>query len=61
MKNLKQNNSVQMKISYAIISKTGRRANNEDYVRVIDRQDESRWLGVVCDGMGGHACGELAS
>lgn len=50
-----------MKITYAIISKTGRRSNNEDYVRVIDKQDESRWLGVVCDGMGGHACGELAS
>ena len=50
-----------MKIKYAIISKTGRRANNEDYVRVIDKQDESRWFGVVCDGMGGHACGELAS
>ena len=50
-----------MKITYAIISKTGRRSNNEDYVRVIDKQDESRWLGVVCDGMSGHACGELAS
>ena len=50
-----------MKIKYAIISKTGRRSNNEDYVKVIDKSDESRWLGVVCDGMGGHAMGEVAS
>lgn len=50
-----------MKIKYAMISETGRRSNNEDYVRVIDKSDESKWLGVVCDGMGGHAMGEVAS
>ena len=50
-----------MKIRYAIISKTGRRSNNEDYVKVIDEPEESRWFGVVCDGMGGHAMGEIAS
>ena len=50
-----------MKIRYAIISKTGRRSNNEDYVKVIDKPDESQWFGVVCDGMGGHAMGEIAS
>jgi protein phosphatase len=50
-----------MKIRYAIISKTGRRSNNEDYVKVIDKPEESRWFGVVCDGMGGHAMGEIAS
>ena len=50
-----------MKIRYATISKTGRRSNNEDYVKVIDKPEESRWFGVVCDGMGGHAMGEIAS
>lgn len=50
-----------MKINYAIISETGRRSNNEDSVKVISKPDESRWLGVVCDGMGGHAMGEVAS
>jgi protein phosphatase len=50
-----------MRIKYAYISKTGRRSNNEDYVKVTDKSDEQRWLGVVCDGMGGHAMGEVAS
>ena len=50
-----------MKIRYAIISKTGRRSNNEDYVKVIDKPEEARWFGVVCDGKGGHAKGEIAS
>lgn len=50
-----------MKIRYAMISKVGCRANNEDYVKVIDKTEEGRWLGIVCDGMGGHAMGETAS
>ena len=50
-----------MKIRYTIISETGRRSNNEDYVKVIDNSEESRWFGAVCDGMGGHAMGEIAS
>ena len=44
-----------MKIKFAVISKTGRRSKNDDYVKVIDKPEDSRWLGVVCDGMGGHA------
>ena len=50
-----------MKISYATISKTGKRMNNEDAFCVIDEQEEGRWFGIVCDGMGGHAMGEVAS
>lgn len=50
-----------MKINHAVISETGRRSKNEDSVRVISLPDESRWLGAVCDGLGGHASGEVAS
>jgi protein phosphatase len=50
-----------MKINFAVISKTGRRSKNEGYVKVIDKPEELRWLGVVCDGMGGHENGEVAS
>ena len=50
-----------MKIHYATISETGKRQNNEDAFRVVNSDDGSRWLAVVCDGMGGHAMGEVAS
>lgn len=50
-----------MKIRYATISKEGRRSNNEDFFVVMDLQERGRFGGIVCDGMGGHACGEVAS
>lgn len=50
-----------MKIHYATISKTGKRQNNEDAFRMVNIDDSDRWLAVVCDGMGGHAMGEVAS
>lgn len=50
-----------MKIRYAAISKTGKRRNNEDAFRVMDIPESNRWMGVVCDGMGGHVMGEVAS
>lgn len=49
-----------MKIRYATISKEGRRSNNEDFFVVMDQQERGRFWGIVCDGMGGHACGEVA-
>ena len=50
-----------MEIKYATISKTGRRRNNEDAFKVIDMSDSNRFMGIVCDGMGGHSFGEIAS
>ncbi len=50
-----------MKIKYAAISETGRRGNNEDYFKVVEMPESNRLLAIVCDGMGGHACGEVAS
>ena len=50
-----------MNIRYATLSRTGKRANNEDAFSVIKADDNSRWLGIVCDGLGGHDFGEVAS
>ena len=43
-----------MKITYSTVSETGKRLNNEDAFRVIDMPEKNRWMGIVCDGMGGH-------
>ena len=50
-----------MKIHYATISEAGRRRNNEDAFRIVNNDGGRPWLAVVCDGMGGHAMGEVAS
>lgn len=50
-----------MEIRYTIISKTGRRHDNEDAFKVIDMPESNRFMGIVCDGMGGHSFGETAS
>lgn len=50
-----------MKIRHATISKTGRRRNNEDAFTVIDLPDNNRFMDIVCDGLGGHSFGEIAS
>lgn len=50
-----------MKVKYAVISETGRRSRNEDYVKIINKLDESRWLGSLADGLGGHSNGSDAS
>lgn len=49
-----------MKISYTSISGKGGRMNNEDCRNVVNIGDERKMF-IVCDGMGGHAFGEVAS
>ena len=49
------------KIRYASFSECGVRTNNEDYIQIVSDHDDGRYLFVCCDGMGGHAMGEVAS
>lgn len=49
------------KIKYAAFSECGVRRENEDYYKAVIDEDNQRYLFVVCDGMGGHAMGEVAS
>lgn len=46
---------------YTTFTERGSRSDNEDYCQVVIDNDAGRHLFVVCDGMGGHAMGEVAS
>lgn len=50
-----------MRIEYTTFSEAGTRPYNEDYIRIVEMQEEHRTLFVLCDGMGGHAMGDVAS
>lgn len=50
-----------MNIRFTTLSERGRRPVNEDAFRVSYSPKHERWMGIVCDGMGGHAMGEMAS
>ena len=49
------------KLIYTSISEQGKRNRNEDSYSILDVQQENCWMGIVCDGMGGHTHGEVAS
>lgn len=50
-----------MLMKYGTLTQKGARRNNEDYIQAISHPEENSWMGIVCDGMGGHSKGELAS
>lgn len=50
-----------MRIYYGSFSECGPRRNNEDYIAVRELSEQGRSLFVLCNGMGGHDFGEMAS
>lgn len=50
-----------MKIYHGSFSECGPRHNNEDYIAMRELPEQGRSIFVLCDGMGGHDNGEVAS
>lgn len=50
-----------MRIEYTTFSEAGVRRTNQDVCRVFEIPEQNRSLMVVCDGMGGHAMGDVAA
>lgn len=48
-------------MEYAAISECGRRYENEDSYAVWHDKESGRWVGIVCDGLGGHYNGKATS
>ena len=46
-------------LDYAVISEIGNRKLNEDYFRLAEK--DGKYCFVVCDGLGGHGMGDIAS
>ena len=54
-------NIAAMKIKYHTFSETGPRRKNEDYLRILEFPRLNGLMAVLCDGMGGHNTGDVAS
>lgn len=50
-----------MKIVHNSFCECGPRRNNEDFIAFLDMREQNRVVFVLCDGMGGHNLGEVAS
>lgn len=50
-----------MKTEYTTFSEAGRRRANQDVFCVVEIPEQECTLFVVCDGMGGHAMGDVAA
>lgn len=50
-----------MKINYTTFSEAGKRRANQDVCRVVESSKDDSTLMIVCDGMGGHAMGDVAA
>lgn len=48
-------------IIYDLFSETGKRRENQDYIRVVDHSEDGSYIFILCDGMGGHPMGGMAS
>lgn len=50
-----------MRLEYSIFSEAGVLPVNEDSIRVVEMPDNDRTTFILCDGMGGHIMGDVAS
>lgn len=54
-------NFSQYRYRYRILSECGPRWKNEDTIRVVEMPEQGQSLFILCDGMGGHRRGDVAS